>query len=273
MFIIQPCLGKAILLSDNNGTEVAAKDAANTNPDSGATGKETAKAQNTLPPKPEAKAVQPTAAPAKPATTATAAPAAPLSKEDQQKKLIEEERQRRFNLIRDVKAARNRLSYKIADKAAISQLSEISKSNTKNIGFLRRKKEQIEFRIATEAFTLEAEKDLIRKKAAIDEELEHALKSFRLRKKLEFINKDIEELTKRMADSELKIKESDKKLDELYGALRAMTGEARRRQRPEMRKPREQQKPQEVSLADIAVIKEKKEDRDSESSFDESVLN
>ncbi len=215
--------------------------------------------------------------PAAPAATASqakpAAPAAPLSKEDQLKKLIEEERKLRFGIIHDIKSARNRLSYKIADKAAISQLSEISKSNTKNIGFLRRKKEQLEFRIATEAFTLEAEKDLIRKKAEIEEELGYALKSFRLRKKLEFINKDIEELTKRISESEVRIKESDKKLDDLYSSLRAISGEARRRQRPERQHQREQPRAQEVSLADIAIIKEKKEDKDSHSEIDESVLN
>ena len=138
---------------------------------------------------------------------------------------------------------------------------------------MRRKKEQLEFRIATEAFTLEAEKDLIRKKAEIEEELGYALKSFRLRKKLEFINKDIEELTKRISEAEAKIKESDKKLDDLYSNLRSISGEARRRQRPERPHQREQPKVQEVSLADIAIIKEKKEDRDNHNEIDESVLN
>jgi uncharacterized coiled-coil DUF342 family protein len=198
------------------------------------------------------------------------APQVPLSKEDQLRKLIEEERKHRFDIIHDVKAARNRLSYKVADKAAISQLSEISKSNTKNIGFLRRRKEQLEFRIATEAFTVDAERDLIRKKAEIEADLQKALKSFRLRKKLELIDKDIEELTKRITESEAKIKESDKKLDELYSNLRSMTGEVRKR--PERKQQREQPKAKEVSLADIAVMKDKKE-TDSSSDMDESVLN
>ncbi len=196
-----------------------------------------------------------------------------LSKEDALKKSIEEERKRRFDIIREVKAARNRLAYKIADKAAILQLSEISKSSTKNIGFLRRKKEQIEFRIATEAFTVEAEKDLIRRKAEIDTELDRALKSFRLRKKLEFINKDIEDLTKKVDDSEARIKESDGKLDVLYSSLRAMSGEAKRRQNPDRKQQRQQPKLQEVSLADIAVMKEKKPEKDDTEDMDESVMN
>ena len=206
------------------------------------------------------------------AVSGETAKAGPESREDLLKKQIEEERKKRFEIIRDVKFARNRLAYKIADKAAISQLSDISRTGTKSIGFLRRRKEQLEFRISTEAFTLDEERELIRKKGEIEAELAQALKSFRLRKKLEFINGDIESLTKRIDESEKKIKESDKRLDELYSRLREMTGEARRRLKPE-KKARDQAKPREVSLADIAVIKERKEDKQDQQEIDESVLN
>ncbi len=164
----------------------------------------------------------------------------------------------------------------MADKAAISQLSQISKNTTKNIGFLRRKKEQLEFRIATEAFTIEAEKDLIRKKQEIEKELDEALKSFRLRKKLEFIDKDIEQLGKQLTDLDTRIKESDKKLDDLYGELRSITGASRERRqhsdRDQGKKQTRDQPKQEVSLADIAIIKDKKDDKKKEE-FDDSVLN
>ncbi len=58
----------------------------------------------------------------------------------------------------------------------------------------------------------------------------------------------------------------------MYSALRAMTGESRRRPKTEGRRPRDQQKVQEVSLADVAIMKDKKE-KDEDSSMDESVLN
>lgn len=206
----------------------------------------------------------------------TAQPGAPEKgdKLGELRKLIEDEKKKRMDIIREVKAARNKLQYKIADKASISQLSEISKSRTKNLGFLRKRKEQLEFRIATEAFTLEAEKDLIRKKNGVEAELEEALKSYRLRRKLEFIEKDIVDIGKRIDELEAKIKESDKKLDELYSNLRAITGEARRAQRSDRpRQPREQKKPAEISIADIAIMKDKKGDKGKESELDESVLN
>ncbi len=191
------------------------------------------------------------------------------------KKEIEQEKMKRSSIIRDIKSARNRLAYKLADKTAISQLSQISKNTTKNIGFLRRKKEQLEFRVATEAFTVDAERDLIRKKNEIEKELDEALKSFRLRKKLEFIEKDIDQLGKQLTELDAKIKESDGRLDILYSELRSITGaERKRQQRPDgKRQQREQPKQQEVSLADIAIIKDKKPDKPDMDGFDDSVLN
>lgn len=179
-------------------------------------------------------------------------------------KEIEEERKKRFAIINNIRPNRNRLAYKLAEKAAISKLAEASKGSTKEIGFLRRRKEQIEFRIATEAFTLEAEKDLIRKKNQIDEELEKAVKSYRLRRKLEFIEKDIEEATKKLAEYQEQLKLSDRRLDELYDNLRKHLGERREKQRHERyekhgkhERKQDPQQPVEISFADIAIIKKR----------------
>ncbi len=195
----------------------------------------------------------------------------PKSPTDSLKSQIDEEKRRRSNYIHDSRAAKSRLAYKLADKQAISQLSEISKLHTKNIGFLRKKKEQLEFRIATEAFTLEAEKDLIRKKNEIEKEFDQALKSYRLRKKLEFIENDIIELNKRIEEAEARIKDSDKKLDGLYSNLRSLTGEAKRKPRQEKKQQHREERKGEINLADIAVMKENKDEEKAE--FDESVLN
>ncbi|MDE1823005.1 MAG: hypothetical protein KGI00_02470 [Candidatus Micrarchaeota archaeon] len=177
---------------------------------------------------------------------------------------IDEERKKRGEILGNIRPSRNKLAYKINEKAAISRLSVISKKSTKDIGFLRRRKEQIEFRIATEAFTLDAEKDLIRKKGEIEKELEESIKSYRLRRKLEFIDKDIEELTKRIDAYEQQLKDSEKRLDVYYDHLRKLLGDKRReRQRGErQQQPRKEQKTVEISLADIAVIKDKKNNKE-----------
>ncbi len=138
---------------------------------------------------------------------------------------------------------------------------------TKNIGFLRRMKEKLEFRIATEAGSLSAEKDLVRQIKQVDEELNEALKGFRMRKKADFIARDIEECKKKLEEQEKLIGEQEKKLDELYTNLRKLSGMQRRSQgRREGGSKRSMQEPQhmEVSLADIAIIKDKKGEKDDE---------
>lgn len=180
---------------------------------------------------------------------------AQASKLNEIRKTIDEEKKKIPPLIDSVKRNRHRLSYKLAEKAAMAKLAAMSKDNTKEIGYLRRRKESLEFRIATEAFTLEAEKELIRKKNEIETQLNEALKSYRLKRKVQYIDKDIEELTKNISEIEAKIAEVDKKLDELYSNMRKMTGQMRReRPRPERKSMEPRQA--EFSLADIAVIKD-----------------
>ncbi len=179
---------------------------------------------------------------------------------DEIKRSIDEEKKKIPPLIESVKRSRRRLSYKVAEKAAVSKLAEASKESTKEIGFLRRRKESLEFRIATEAFTLEAEKELIRKKNEVEARLNEALKSYRLRRKVEYIDGDIVELTKSIEQIEASIAEVDKRLDVLYSELRRMTGEARR-QRPRQERIPSEPRRVEVSLADIAVIKDNKQRR------------
>jgi hypothetical protein len=78
-------------------------------------------------------------------------------------------------------------------------------------------------------------------------------------------------LEKKISDCEVKINESDKKLDLLYSELRSLTGESRKRPKQE-KKHREQPQHTEISLADIAVMKDTRE-TSGNNYGDESVLN
>ncbi len=199
---------------------------------------------------------QPTAAaPAKAAAPAPHASSPENAKMDEIRKSIDDEKKKIPPLIDSVKRARHRLSYKLAERAAVAKLAAASKDNTKEIGYLRRRKESMEFRIATEAFTLEKEKDLIRKKNEIEAQLNDALKSYRLKRKVQYVDKDIEDLTKSIQEIESKIAEVDRKLDELYSNLRHMTGQMRRA-RPRQERKAVEPKQAEISLADIAIIKD-----------------
>ncbi len=195
--------------------------------------------------------------------TAEAAKAsAPPSPSDEFTKAIEEERKKKGALFDDLRRFKRRLAYKLAEKDAIAKFNATNAQNkkaTKNIGYLRRKKESLEFRISTEAFTLDAEKDLIRKKQEVEEELQEAINNYRMKRKAEFVNSDIEELNKKIVETQTQLQELEKRLDVLYGGLRKRRGQQRDR------KPHEHHQPpvQEVSFADIAVIKDKKEDKKS----------
>ncbi len=184
-------------------------------------------------------------------------------------KEIEEQRRRKGVLITDVRRMKRRLAYKLAEKEAAAKMVVEGRKSTKNIGYLRRRKENLEFRISTEAYTLEAEKDLIRKKAKIEEELNDAIQSYRMKRKAEFVDGDIAELTKGIDGANKALATIESSLDILYGELRKINGERMRRNtehREREHKKQEQPKPMEVSLADIAIIKGKKNSNKEEKS-------
>lgn len=157
---------------------------------------------------------------------------------------------------------RNKLRYKENEHETLAKLLSMSHDN-KNVGRLRRMKESLEFRIATEASTLNAEKELIKKLTSINGELEDALKIYRFRRKAELVAKDIEDLKKRFEVYREQIREDDKRLDGLYASLKALTGWGDRAKPHEKKKHAPQQEPLEISLSDIATIKNKKHE-DSE---------
>jgi uncharacterized coiled-coil DUF342 family protein len=181
------------------------------------------------------------------------------------KEEIDAVKKQRGDTIAKVKENRRRLNYKEAESVAIGRLLEIEKGKDKDnakrkkIGYLKRLKNQLEFKISTEAQSLTAEKDLVRKIEEINKELNVAYKVIRLERKTELVKSDIEECRKNINEFELKIAEHDKKLDELYDKLRKLLGiERAKRVKPATKKRvQSQQMPQEINLEDIAVITKK----------------
>ncbi len=163
-----------------------------------------------------------------------------------------------------IKATKRRLLYKLDEKTAVSKLAQMSQRRTKDIRFLRHRKNEIDFRISTEAFTLEAEKDLIRKRNAVEKELNEATKSYKLRKRVEFIDRRVEEMNKQIETMSAQLKESNKRLDDYYNEMRRLNGNERRRREPSRDDRR--QKQQEISIADIAIINKEESKREDDSS-------
>jgi len=133
-------------------------------------------------------------------------------------------------------------------------------SKRKRIGYLKRMKQRLEFKISTEASSLAQEKEIIRKINDINQELNEALASVRLERKAGFIVKDIDDYRKSISEINMKIVELDTKLDGLYVSLRKMLGIGswQNKPQPRQRKPQHMQIP-EINLEDIAVIKKKTE--------------
>jgi uncharacterized coiled-coil DUF342 family protein len=183
------------------------------------------------------------------------------------KKEIDDLRKERSRLIIRVKDSRRRLSYKEAEEAAIGTLLKMKKdedkdgSKRKRVGYLRRMKQKFEFRISTEASSLSQEKEIIRKINEINQELDEALTSVRLERKLGFIKSDIESYRKSITEVNSKIEQLDAKLDGLYTNLRKTLGIGswqNRQKAPEKKKIQQMQIPG-INLEDIAVIKKKSE--------------
>jgi uncharacterized coiled-coil DUF342 family protein len=175
-------------------------------------------------------------------------------KVEEVKRSIEDERKKRLSIIEELKKLRKMLGFKKAEQSAIIKLLESEKDEGKKIGYLLRLKEKLEFKIATEASTLNAEKELIRKINEVNEELDKAIKKKRLKRRAEMLATDIEELNKKIEEKEKLVKESEKKLDELYDNLRGLLGKKKEKRKEKRVAP----KPQEISFADVAIIKDKK---------------
>ncbi len=169
---------------------------------------------------------------------------------------IEKVKKEKYAVVDEIKRLRSRLAYKKSEYLAITKLLEMNTDRTKNIGYLKRLKEKLEFAISTEAaLTPDKEKEIIRRINSVNEELDKSLRNYRMRKKAESINSAIDELQKGIEELEKKITDYNKQLDELYYKLRETTGYGKHSQKG--RREKREQKPAEISFADIAVIRGK----------------
>ncbi len=181
------------------------------------------------------------------------------------KNQIDECRKERDALITEIKDYRRKLEYKEAENIAISKFVESEKDNVevKKIGYLKRQKNRLEFKLSTEArMSLDDEKGIIRKIAEIDGQLEGLLKFVRLQRKIGYIQDDIKNYTEKLNETDRKIRELDTKLDDLYLAVRKALGIRGGRgmdqqQRPARKRQTQQMQQPEINMEDIAVIKKK----------------
>ena len=118
------------------------------------------------------------------------------------------------NLIEQLKRAGARLRYKKYEQKALEPFLE----ETKNIRFgpLKKQKQAIEFKIATQAYTPKMEREWIKQEKKIDEELEKVKEVEKMRRKKMFVDQDIALAEKEIVDNEAKLNSIREELRKLY---------------------------------------------------------
>ncbi len=170
---------------------------------------------------------------------------------------IDQIRKERIGVVIRLKDLRHRISYKEAELVAVEKLVNMEKQSgkepeVKRIGYLRRMKNRLEFKIATEAQSLAAERDLIRKIGEVNAQLNEALKLIRLEKKVEYIKGDIARYQAQLTEMDKKMGEFEAKLDDKYRELRRLLGVGREKRQGQKFQPKPMPG---INLEDIAVIK------------------
>jgi len=157
-------------------------------------------------------------------------------------------------LVAKAKALDERISYKMIEAKALREA--MKGEHIPPPAFWRKKLDELEFRIATEALSLRSERAFMKEIAEVKKGLTRALEHDRKRKKLAYVEGDIKlaELERRKVEEE--IQRVKKEIDVALAAKRA--GSERERARAEVPAWAEGQGDG-VTLGEIAVIKRKGE--------------
>jgi uncharacterized coiled-coil DUF342 family protein len=177
------------------------------------------------------------------------------------KKAIDQLKKERGAMVAKIRDGKHRLDYKEKEYEIVEK--KIAGSKTKKeddlrkVRKLRHIKERLEFRVSTEATSLAAEKDLVRRINEVDHEIKEALKGVKMERKLGLVKGDIDFYRANVVDLSKKIGEADARLDEMYARVKSILGIHRRKPYDEARRKTQQQQQQEINLEDIAIIKRK----------------
>ncbi len=139
---------------------------------------------------------------------------------------IEALEKQKSNLIEQLRRITAKLRYKKYEQKALEPFLE----ETKNIraGPLKKQKYAIEFRIATQAYTPKMEREWLKEEKKIDEELEKVREVEKMRRKKMFVDQDIAQAEKEIADNEAKLNTTREELKKLYETRKVFQSMTRR---------------------------------------------
>lgn len=165
-------------------------------------------------------------------------------------------RKQRGKLIGALRHAKRTMAYKETESKAIATMLGPNGGREANgkIVYLKKLRKQLEFKISTEASSLNAERELVKRINDVNVQLNEALAPLRLKRRLELIKADVERQKVVETNSTKECMEIDTKLDKLYFDLKKTLGISSERKAVH-KSNKANTASHTISLEDIAVIK------------------
>ena len=150
-------------------------------------------------------------------------------------------------LIDQIKQLNRRLRYKRYEQKALEPFIEQTKDI--RIGPIRKQKNAVEFRIATQAYTPRMEREWLKQVKKLEVQLKEVSEIEWARRKLKLVQGDIVECEKQISGVEPELQKIRGELNKLYDNVRAIRAAAKRITRDSIEDDM-------VTLADIGIIEQ-----------------
>ena len=149
-----------------------------------------------------------------------------MTTDEELKVKIDELEKNKAALIERIQELNKRLRYKKYEQNALEPFLE----ETKNIriGPLRKNKRDLEFRIATQAYTPQIEKELLKEMRIIDAELIKIREVEWARKKKKLVDQDVLDANKEILTIEEKLKAIREELKQFYDNIKTIRSVSKR---------------------------------------------
>jgi uncharacterized coiled-coil DUF342 family protein len=167
--------------------------------------------------------------------------------EDEVKARIDELEGKKNELIERIKQLNRRIRYKKYEQKALQPFLEQTKDV--QVAPFRKRKRALEFKISTAAYTPRMEKELIKQLKKVDEKLDEVREVERARRKIRYVEQDIQDGESEIGTIEVELKTIRDELRKLYEENKAIRAAARKEAAAQARAEEDL-----VALGDLAFI-------------------
>ncbi|MFP3949773.1 MAG: hypothetical protein ACLFUZ_01630 [Candidatus Micrarchaeia archaeon] len=133
---------------------------------------------------------------------------------------IEELENKKSKLISEIKKNYGRIRYKKYEEKALEPF--LKETQDVMVGPVRKKLRRLEFKIATQAYTPQIERQLVKEVKKVEDKLKELRAVEKARRKKKLVKQDIEDAENRISEIEGELKGMRAELKELYGKRKAL---------------------------------------------------